>query len=197
MLKTHNFPINKRDFTDVARLDQEDGRGDCQAAWHPWAASFAKGMTLLDVGSGVSHPQDMIPMGVALVTTQDPCAWCKADITCDVSEIGDKWDVVTCFDVIEHVVDYGRFARHLARLASKRVIITTPGVQVTGNAHHYHYHEFLANEVVQLFEAAGMTLEAVKLGTSNGEFNATGNGARRLCADEPVVSPMGFVFKHD
>lgn len=188
-------PINRLDFSDVAKLNQKEGRGDCQRMWYPWIASYAKGMTLLDVGAGVAHPQDMVPMGVASVTAQEPCAWCGQEIQCDVSEIKDRsWDVVSCMDVLEHVVDYGRFAFHLARLANKRVIITTPGRQVTRNQHIYHYHEFYCNEVVQLFEATGMTLEAVCLYAAQERIDASGDEARRIAASEPVVHPMGFVF---
>ena len=190
-----NEPINRLDFVDVAKLAQKDGRNDCQRMWYPWVASWAQGCSLLDVGSGVARPQDMIPMGVKAVTTQEPQPWCGADILCDVSEIMFlKWDVVSSMDVLEHVVDYGKFAYHLARLANKRVVITTPGRQVTKNQHLYHYHEFLCNEVVQLFEATGMSLEAVCLYEGQKRWDLLGYDARNKCAEEPVVHPMGFVF---
>jgi len=190
-----NEPINRLDFIDLVKLPQVVGREDCQRSWYPWIASWAQGCTMLDVGSGVARPQDMVPMGVGKVTTQEPQPWCGAEIQCDVSEIRFlKWDVVISTDVLEHVVDYGKFAFHLARLAEKRVIITTPGRQVRKNQHVFHYHEFLCNEVVQLFEATGMSLEAVRLYEGDQQIDLLGYDARKKCAEEPVVHPMGFVF---
>lgn len=192
-----DWPINKLKFTDLGVASGILGREDAQSMWYPWAASWVQGMTVLDVGSGVSNPKAMVAMGVKSVTTQEPGPGCPADIKSAVEDVRGLWDAATCFDVIEHVVDYGRFVGHLARIARKKVIITTPGVQVTRNSHVYHYHEFLANEVVQLFGAAGMQLEAVRFYTETGLMDRTGQAAYRLCAEEPVVSPMGFVFTHD
>ena len=187
-------------FRDLAGLPGRTGREPCQGFWHPWIAQFTQGFAVLDVGSGISTIKvDLVTYGAKSVETQDPCEWCPTDTHTPVEELarnGPCADVVTCLDVMEHVVNYGAFARDLVRLATKRVIITTPGVGVTKNANVHHYHEFYPNEVVQLFTAAGAKLEAVRF-YFNGEKSvkdAAWNLATELAAKEFDVHPLGFVF---
>lgn len=190
--------INRLDFRDLAQLPQLEGREPSQSMWHPWIARWATGKRVLDVGSGVSSlKQDLLALGAVIVTTQDPCSWCRCDLTEDVGMLAQqprRWDVVTCLDVIEHVVDYGRFALNLAQLAAERVIITTPGVLVTGNCNPHHYHEFRCNEVVQLLEASGLRIEVLRVYDGPQMIEREGQAARELAASDPVVNPMGFVF---
>jgi hypothetical protein len=193
------MPINRLDFRDLVRLPQIEGREPSQSMWHPWIAHWATGKTVLDVGSGVSTlKRDLLALGAASVTTQDPCAWCQCDLAGDVESLAAMprhWDLVTCIDVIEHVVDYGRFAWHLAWLAVERVIITTPGVLVTQNANPHHYHEFRCDELVQLIEATSLRLEVLRVYDGPRLVECEGQAARELAASDPAVSPMGFVFR--
>jgi 2-polyprenyl-3-methyl-5-hydroxy-6-metoxy-1,4-benzoquinol methylase len=159
------MPVNRLDFRDLAQLPQLEGREPSQSMWHPWIARWATGKSVLDVGSGVSTlKRDLLALGAASVTTQDPCAWCHCDVCDPIEDLRGPFDLVTCIDVTEHVVDYGSFAFHLAQLAVERVIITTPGVLVT-----------------RVYDGPQM-------------IEREGQAARKLAASDPAVSPMGFVF---
>lgn len=189
---------NKPDFVDLAKVDGTSGREDYQRPWYPWIEPWVRELTVLDVGAGVSRSKEWAcPNGAASVTTQDPCAWCGCDLSVDVHELVDKgmrWDAVTCLDVIEHVVDYGRFARALMRLANRRVLVTTPNVLVSQNLREYHYHEFMPDELVQLFEAAGGLLLAVRWLENGGWRDLEGVAARDWARGNPALHPVGFVF---
>lgn len=154
---------------------------------------------MLDVGAGCSTLKgDLLAWGASKVTTQDPCDWCHTDVHTDVLELAENGifaDVVTSADVLEHIVDYGRWARALVKLASRLVIIITPGGGGSLSAHVYHYHEFVPDEVVQLFEAAGARLHAIRFFKGDTSMEAVGEEARRLAAKEIAVHPLGFVFQ--
>jgi hypothetical protein len=193
--------INRTEgFQDLANLPGIGGREPCQRGWHPWIAGFTKGLTVLDVGSGVSEIKgDLLESGTKSVERQDVCTWCPVDTHEPISSLalrGCKWDVVTCLDVIEHIVDYGQFARDLVALSTLYVIITTPGAGVTQNQNVHHYHEFLPNELVQLIEAAGASLHAIRFYRySDGMvLDHTGETARQAAAQITDVHPLGFVF---
>jgi len=200
--------INRTDgFRDLAITPGVAGREPCQGFWHDWISGWTKGNTVLDVGSGVSSlKEDLLARGALTVTTQDPCGWCPVDEHHTLEEMArwrESWGIVTSTDVLEHIVDYGRWVRALVQLANKYVIITTPGVAVTHNVNVNHYHEFMPNEVVQLFEAAGVTLHAVRFYRGPDDLNlprteildALGDAARKLAATLIDVHPLGFVFQ--
>lgn len=99
-------------------------------------------------------------MPEAIVTTHEACLECPADIHGDLAQVeSSSFYMVTCFDVIEHVVDYGKLAFDMARIAQKFVFITTPGAEAAGNTSPYHFHEFHPWEILQLLEATGLSLE--------------------------------------
>ena len=200
--------INRTEgFRDLAVTPGVAGREPCQGFWHDWISGFTKGLSVLDVGSGVSTlKDDLMARGARSVTTQDPCTDCPVDEHRTVEELAwasERWDVVTSTDVLEHIVDYGRWARALVQLATRYVIITTPGEAMTHNVNVNHYHEFLPNEVVQLFEAAGATLHAIRFYHGPDDLtvprtkilDAIGAEARRLAATLIDVHPLGFVFQ--
>lgn len=149
----------KPDFIDLASRPGAEGRGDCQYGWLDLVRPLFAGRTVLDVGAGLSTTKARMPDSI--VTTQEPCAECGADLQCDIGQVEGKWDAIVCLDVIEHVRDYGRFVRHLARLTRHYLFLTTPGAEATGNTSQFHFHEFMPWELVNLLEAAGFDLEQV------------------------------------
>jgi hypothetical protein len=200
--------INRTEgFRDLAVTPGVVGREPCQGFWHEWISGFTKWLDVLDVGSGVSSLKtDLLARETRSVTTQDPCTDCPVDEHRTVEELAwssERWDVVTSTDVLEHIVDYGRWARALVELSIKYVIITTPGVALTHNVNVNHYHEFLPNEVVQLFEAAGAELLSVRFYRGPEDLtiprteilDADGAEARKLAATLIDVHPLGFVFQ--
>jgi ubiquinone/menaquinone biosynthesis C-methylase UbiE len=150
----------KPDFFDLANTSTLDGRGDTQWGWYDWIREPFKGLTVLDVGTGLSKIKERLPE--CAITTHEAALGCPADIHGDLGSVESKsFDAVTCFDVIEHVMDYGLLAFNMARIARRYVFVTTPGGECTENKSPYHFHEFHPWELAQLFESAGMkTMQA-------------------------------------
>ena len=145
----------KHDFKDLAFTSTDDGRGDSQWGWYDYIRKQFNGLTVLDVGTGVSKIKERLPE--CDVTTHEASINIPADLHGDLGAIEDNsYDCVTCFDVIEHVVDYGILAWNMARITRRYLFLTTPGVEVTENNTKYHFHEFHPWELIQLFEATGM-----------------------------------------
>jgi hypothetical protein len=147
------------DFTDLAVHGGSDGRHDCQWGWYDTIRDIARGKTLLDVGTGLSKIKERLPE--ATITTHEACEKCPADIHGDLANVlSDSFHIVTCFDVVEHVVNYGFLVKDMARIAQKLVFITTPGYEAAGNRNPWHFHEFHPWEILQVCEAAGLAFKA-------------------------------------
>jgi hypothetical protein len=147
----------KTNFTDLAKQGGRAGRNDCQWGWYDYVRPTFTGRTVLDVGTGLSKIKERFPE--AQITTHEASEQCPADIHGDLGAVASSsFDAVTCFDVIEHVVDYGMLAWNMARIARKWVFLTTPGRDVTLNTSPFHFYEFHPWEILNLFEATGMRL---------------------------------------
>lgn len=153
------MPTPKTNFIDLALQGGEYGRGDCQWGWYYVFKPVMAGKSILDVGTGISViKQRLAEWGWgSTVFTHEACRDLPADLYGDLSEIT-SWgfDTVTCFDVIEHVKEYGRLVFDMARLARQYVVITTPGFEITKCTNPCHWHEFYPDELCQLLEASGM-----------------------------------------
>lgn len=169
----------KPDFVDLATTHDPDGRWDTQWGWYDYVRDIIKGLTLLDVGTGLSKIKERLPE--CAVTTHEVSEQCPADIHGDLARVEPKsFDVVTCFDVIEHVVQYGHLTWNMVRIARKYVFVTTPGVECTENKSPYHFHEFHPWELVQLFEAAGMKFDRAWANKWDGPARYSGANALNL-----------------
>jgi len=127
-------------FDSISQMGDQ-GRQDLQVHWHKWAAKIIRpGQTVLDVGSGLGHIKER----VADVYTQDLSLYCtNVDTHEDVSEFPEKsFDIVTAFDVIEHVRHDMLFMQHLIHIARDRVIITTPNFNISECRNEYHVREY-------------------------------------------------------
>ena len=192
----------RSNFIDLAITPGEPGREDNQ--W-PWYADFRKwmdGKSILDVGTGISTiKQRLSEWGwTAKVTTQEPCLACPADSHDDLSSFSDRsFQTVTCFDVIEHVRDYGRLMHNMARIASECVVVTTPGMDITKGVHVYHWHEFYPDELCQLFEATGMQFVWARGSTWNhwpDSHKETRSYSLAELRDNPPIHPVGIIYAH-
>jgi len=68
-------------------------------------------------------------------------------------EIEDKEvDVVTCFDVIEHVIEDNHFVKHLRRIAREKIIITTPNFTRSQARNHFHCREYTIPQFANWFK---------------------------------------------
>lgn len=124
-----------------------DGRGDLQRVWHEWVGQTTSGKTILDVGAGIGLSKARLERdGANRVTTLDieRSMMGRVDLIADPRDLCGKWDVVTAFDVVEHVPDAEAFLRQLARLAVEAVIFTTPAWQAYPQPWHFRPEEVLA-----------------------------------------------------
>jgi 2-polyprenyl-3-methyl-5-hydroxy-6-metoxy-1,4-benzoquinol methylase len=120
------------------------GREPTQMGWYQYVAKQTKADELvLDVGAGTCAglnafaAQGIFAMG--LERDERMRGWHNRLIIADIADLPPRSiDVVTCFDVIEHVVDDTDFLRHLLRITRRRLYVTTPNFTRSGalNGHH-------------------------------------------------------------
>ena len=127
------------DYSD----DLMAGRADVQGDAHFFFDTLFQSCTVLDVGAGLGMSKDRIKRN--RVTTWDPDArlFRHCDIAGKVMPAG-QWDVVTAFDVIEHVKYDLPFLGALTERARRAVFVTTPDWHHTrcneakgGSTHHW------------------------------------------------------------
>ena len=142
-----------------------------------WAASLVSEKRVLDAGCGTAYGSAIMAHAGALEVVGVDLAHHVLDavrprmpsrVALEVADVGDlpfddhSFDVVVCFEVIEHVEDTERVLAELARvLASNGVLaISSPNrdVYVSGNPHHRY--EFVPDE---LDEALKRHFEHVRL----------------------------------
>lgn len=186
-------------FDDLATHGGTAGREDGEFLWYPMLYDYFANKTLLNVGTGVSRIKERTAHWGTKVTTHEACVDIPADIYGDLANVASKsFQTVTCFDVIEHVKEYGRLAFEMARIASETLIVTTPGFEVTQCKNPCHWHEFMPDEIYQLMCATGMRFFKA-LGTSGDSFPAQTDPYREYSVEEIRgnirVHPIGLIFK--
>ena len=139
--------------------------------WYRWAAQFVQGKTVLDVGCGSGEGLKVLAdaASYALGIDLDP-RLNRPDVHVEIksiTEIPDQaFDVVVCFDVIEHIEADAAFVAELFRVARSAVLVSTPNYSVSLNRHPYHVREYLPHEFRQLFQRYGDV--RLFVGTSKG-----------------------------
>jgi O-antigen biosynthesis protein len=156
------------------RIDQADerfvpGTADGQLvevehlARYWWAAQAAEGRAVLDAGCGVGYGSAMLARAGATevvgVDLSDKAVEAAAGaapnatfLTGDVHALpfeDDRFDLVVCFEVIEHVAAQDAVLGELARVLSPDgiLVVSSPhrGVYQDGNPHHVH--EYVPDEL--------------------------------------------------
>ncbi len=143
------------------RFVPEEMRGQLVEAEHmarySWAAGFCSGRRVLDAGCGVGYGAEMLNRAgasevVAIDNSQAALELAKSAVSAGVTlELGDvrdvdhgdgSFDVVVCFEVIEHVEEPDRVLDELTRLLRPDglLLISSPNREryVPGNPHHRH-----------------------------------------------------------
>jgi SAM-dependent methyltransferase len=134
------------------------GREPLQMGWYELASTLAEGRTVLDVGCGSGEGLSLLATKAKKATGIDLDPRLKReDIEiCDISQVPDKsYDLIVCIDVIEHVQDDKAFVRQLARVARRKLFVSTPNYTVSRNAHPYHVREYTPSEFEQMFTGLG------------------------------------------
>lgn len=145
------MPEFKTAWHDLTRLPGERGREDAQGGWHAFIGSRYSQQTILDVGAGLGLSRSRLAQNGNVVTLQDPGPDLNVDLRCDVAEIASKsYDLVTCFDVLEHVLSPEPFVAHLARIARVGAFITTPNWNVFHAGNDFHCCEYTPRQLLHL-----------------------------------------------
>jgi len=134
------------------------GREPCQLGWYSWACkNYCQNKTVLDVGAGMCDGIKLMrTLGSKSVYGQDiDNRLCKLDdnlLIKSIFEIDEgSYDVVTCFDVIEHVIEDLDFFNYLKRIAKEILIITTPNFTRSKALNHYHCREYTLPQFTNIF----------------------------------------------
>jgi hypothetical protein len=134
------------------------GREPCQNGWYDWVGRrWCIGENVLDIGAGMCEGMKILEnLGAQSVFGQDIDNRLKQInpniIIKDVSQIESKsFDVITCFDVIEHVIEDEIFFKELTRIARKRICITTPNFSRSKAQNHCHCREYTIPQFVNSF----------------------------------------------
>jgi hypothetical protein len=140
-------------FLDLAFIPGERGREDFQVFWQVMAGKLFTNYSILDVGAGLNFSKDRLSNnGSNWVVTQDVAPNLPVDIRCDIGFLRDKYfNVVTSFDVIEHIIDVHSFVEQLIRIANNFIFITTPNVLISKNQSQFHAREYTGQELIDLF----------------------------------------------
>lgn len=138
-------------FTDISKTGGEYGRGDAQFGWHLFVGNLYKNKRILDVGAGLGLSKSRLGVNGNSVTLQDPAPSLPCDITSPVEDIMDgSFDVVTAFDVLEHVEKDVEFVAQLVRIAREKVVFTTPNYNISKNGNPCHVREYTPEQIVEL-----------------------------------------------
>jgi SAM-dependent methyltransferase len=150
-------------------------------ARYEFAASFAAGSRVLDIACGVGYGTSMLAdAGAAFVDGVDSAApiidhaarlYARPNVRFAVADICaysplEPYDVIVCFETIEHVADYEAALRNLWRLlaAGGTLLISSPNRLVTSPAalsisdrphNPFHFREFTIEEFIAALEVVG------------------------------------------
>ena len=143
-------------------------RGELTDAEHlvryAWAGRLAAGKRVLDAGCGLGYGSrilrhagaaDVVGVDIAEAVVEAACAVEEPGLRFEVGDVGElayengAFDLVVCFEVIEHVQDQRRVIGELARVLAPdgTLVMSSPNraVYVPGNPHHVH--EYLPEEL--------------------------------------------------
>ncbi len=149
------MPLNEqtvRHLEDLTLEERKNEPGNNQEHWYILAGSYASGLTVLDVGAGTgSGIPIMRSCGATEVTGIDIFPAGDEVINMQVAMIrDDACDIVTCFDVIEHVMEDHAMLKDLLRVARLGVFLSTPNWNTWKCHNAYHVREYTPEEFVAL-----------------------------------------------
>lgn len=157
----------KAEWFDGATREGARGREDCQWGWQNWVGDSFRRRSILDVGAGLGLSRQRLARNGNVVTLHDPGPGLAVDLHGDLSDIANRsFDVVTAFDVIEHVIDDDVFLFHLCRIARESVVITTPNYNVSRAGNPFHVREYTPGEFLELL--GGLRIDSLYFGDPPG-----------------------------
>jgi len=122
------------------------GPPDLQIPWHRFFGQYFENKSILDIGSGRGNSKTRLEINGNYVLTHDVnrALMNQVDIVCMTSRLMGVWDIVTAFDVIEHVCyNAENFVQELFSLSCEAVLISTPNKNECDKDWHYFPEEFM------------------------------------------------------
>lgn len=139
------------------------------ARYH-WASTFCEGRRVLDAGCGVGYgarmlkqagASEVLAVDISEATIEVASNDVPEGVVCEVADLralslpDDSFDLIVCFEVIEHVEEQDRVLDELARVLRPGglLLISSPnrGHYVPGNPHHHH--EYVPSELRAALES--------------------------------------------
>ncbi len=171
------------------------GRESCQGGWYDWIGRQARGLEILDVGAGMCDGMRIMERQGAKVTGFDidsrlkglhPNLIVSENLACFGN---DAFDVVTCIDVIEHVIEDRVLLEHMLRIGRQAVYVSTPNASRSYCQNTMHCREYTIAQFWNIFHPAEITV-----GSPDGFHNL------RLLLDEnvsEVAVDQAFIYEGD
>jgi SAM-dependent methyltransferase len=150
--------VHNPGFRTAGDDDVAAGRAGTQGAWYEFSSTFCDDQEVIDVGCGMGKGLEILSTRAkkALGIDMDERLENENIKKKDIGDVEDKcFDNVICIDVIEHVEDDHAFASNLARVARKKILLSTPNYAETRCTWPYHIREYMPDALYKLFSQYG------------------------------------------
>lgn len=154
---------NKKQSMPIVRTPAKCGgstlsehREPTQLGWYNWIARQCVNATVLDVGCGLGNGLKLLtqaPGSKVSGVDEDPNLIEVVDnYTCGLDNITTPYGIVTCIDVIEHVVDDIEFFEKLRSIATAKLFITTPNFSRSFARNSAHCREYTISQFMNILK---------------------------------------------
>jgi hypothetical protein len=188
------IPIVRQPSACGSDDDISGGRTPSQLGWYDWIGEREAGKKILDVGAGMCKGMEAME--------QYGCDVSGFEIDERLNGLHDKltigqsldifednsFDVVTCVDVVEHVVGDVPLIENMKRIANERIYVSTPNFSRSHAQNVAHCREYTIGQFMNRFSP-----NEIWVGSPDGWLNRTLliDGSRHVALDEQ------FVFEYD
>jgi 2-polyprenyl-3-methyl-5-hydroxy-6-metoxy-1,4-benzoquinol methylase len=143
-------------------------------ARYRWAARYVRDESVLDVGCGTAYGCDILAnsgaryvtgIDIALPALQHGKTRFAATLVCgEISSLPFRscaFDVVTCFEVIEHVREQESLLREMKRVLKPGgiLLVSTPNKMRSSGTNPYHLKELRVSEFISLISDSGLKVQ--------------------------------------
>lgn len=137
--------------------DLTRGREPCQQGWYAFVVeqlASSPGCFVADVGAGTCKGVDALNEAKHFAVGIEPDVRLQGShprllITAPEALPDESFDIVTCMDVIEHVVDDLDFLKTLRRIARHRVFVSTPNFTRSQALNSHHARELTIPQFIR------------------------------------------------